>query len=169
MEYCCYASLPGLCISRRKTMDSNGDQNAAGPRKRGGPNYAAIVGAACCLIWSVGAVRGLASEWDGFKPIGRFEARRVFRGVDATRRQMDAYIVQENSRLSQAQVMSGLFVLISSGLSFLIPWGTVTLVTRSTRGVRCPHCMSRIHRDASVCPHCQRETNSAETSEPPKD
>ena len=155
---------------KEDTMDSSDDQGGnpgeTVSQKRGGPNYAVIVGAVCCLIWSQGAVRGLASQWDGFKPTTRLDARRVFRGVDATRRQMDAYIVQENTRRSQTQVMSVLSVLISCGLSFALPWGAVKLITGSS-GVRCPHCMSRIHKAATVCPNCQRDTNPSPQSGPP--
>jgi len=36
--------------------------------------------------------------------------------------------------------------------------GTLLLVTGATATRECPHCKETMRRDASVCPHCQRES-----------
>lgn len=37
-------------------------------------------------------------------------------------------------------------------------------VTNSVTHCECPHCKERMRRDASVCPHCQREIGAPRTT-----
>lgn len=43
----------------------------------------------------------------------------------------------------------------------------IALFLKPRNRKECPHCRSAIHRDASVCPHCQREQPLEES--PPED
>lgn len=49
---------------------------------------------------------------------------------------------------------------------FGVLFGPIALVLALFTGQRCPHCQTRISRQASVCPNCQREiTQSPQESE----
>lgn len=40
---------------------------------------------------------------------------------------------------------------------FLGPLGIIIALVAS--GVECPYCKKKIHEDATICPHCQKELN----------
>lgn len=62
------------------------------------------------------------------------------------------------------------FEIVAIGLGFLIGFILGSLEPRKTPKTvdilgrehhrQCPHCMEQMHRDASVCPHCRRESQA---------
>jgi len=54
-----------------------------------------------------------------------------------------------------------LIILIILGILIGVPLTIVLVVMKKKRRI-CHHCRKRIHRDAGVCPFCQREQRPTE-------
>lgn len=55
----------------------------------------------------------------------------------------------------------GALLALFAGIGMLRgPTGTVPSATSSVSTRECPHCREQMRRDASVCPHCQRESTA---------